>query len=181
MKTNIAFLSLWVWVEIEGFRDCWICILQLWSCWFIFLIRNLSSHLNLTSLSIGKFSPCQLVLLLLTMSLFSFLALCFESFGDSKWWMLFISIIISMVLMLMTTFAHITTCTQFGKQWPPPHWLWHQKMFTIWIRLVYLIYLRSICLVQGKVCGCKIHKDRLTLALFVNTTCTYTLKVVIIY
>jgi hypothetical protein len=35
--------------------------------------------------------------------------------------------------------------------------------------MVYLVYLCLICLAQGKACGCKIHKDRLTLALFVNT------------
>ena len=26
VKTNIALLSLWVWVEVEGFKDSWICI-----------------------------------------------------------------------------------------------------------------------------------------------------------
>ena len=37
------------------------------------------------------------------------------------------------------TSTHKTTYTQFGKHSPPlSHWLWHWKMFTIWMRLVCL-------------------------------------------
>ena len=40
-------------------------------------------------------------------------------------------------LVLMTTSPHKTTCTQFCEHRPPPHWSWHQKMFTIWMTFVY--------------------------------------------
>ena len=46
-------------------------------------------------------------------------------------------------------------------------------MFTIWMRLVYLSFPTKQDKEQGKVFGHKIQKDRLTLALVVNTTCTY--------
>ena len=41
--------------------------------------------------------------------------------GDDslEWWMLFILVTSSTILMLMTTFAHKTTCTQFGEHKPP--------------------------------------------------------------
>ena len=45
-------------------------------------------------------------------------------------WMFFISV-------LVIIFAHKTTCAQFGKHWPPLHWLWRWKMFTIWMRLIF--------------------------------------------
>ena len=28
-QKNIALRSLWVWVEVEGFKDCWVSILYL--------------------------------------------------------------------------------------------------------------------------------------------------------
>ena len=61
--------------------------------------------------------------------------------GDSslKRRMHLILVIISTITVLMTTFAHKTTCTQFGNHWPPPHWLWHHMMFTIYMGLVYVI------------------------------------------
>ena len=40
--------------------------------------------------------------------------------------------------LIYIAWIHKTSCTQFGKQWPHPHWLWHMKMFTIWMRLVNL-------------------------------------------
>lgn len=52
-----------------GLGGCWMVlglleyILLLWSCWFLFLVCNLSSHLNLTFLSNENFNPCRLLFL----------------------------------------------------------------------------------------------------------------------
>ena len=81
----------------------------------------------------------------------------------------------------MTTSTHKTTCTQFDKHWPPPHCLWQWKMFTICMRLVYLLCPTKQDIAQGKVCVCKNQKDHLTLAFVINTTCTDKLKPRIIY
>ena len=88
---------------------------------------------------------------------------------------------VSTILVLMATFLHKTTSTQSGKHWPPPHWLWHRKIFTIWMRLVHFIVPNHKTLVQGKVCGCEIQKDQLTLYLAINTTSTDKLRHVSIY
>jgi hypothetical protein len=32
--------------------EIWICIVYLWNCWFLTLVRNLSAHLNLTWISL---------------------------------------------------------------------------------------------------------------------------------
>ena len=34
-------------------------------------------------------------------------------------------------------------CTQFGEHWPPLHCLWHWKMFTIWMKFVYILLCSS--------------------------------------
>ena len=59
--------------------------------------------------------------------------------------------------------------------------LWWWKMFTIWMRLVYLTCPSRLDIAQGKVRGHKIQKDRLTLALVVNMTSIDKLKLMIIY
>ena len=50
-KTNFALSSLWIRVEVEGFRYCHIYKLELWSCWFLFSVLKLSltpkSHIYL--------------------------------------------------------------------------------------------------------------------------------------
>ena len=57
-------------------------------------------------------------------------------------------------------------CTQFGKHCPPPHWLWHpEDVYNMdeigWIYRVK----QNKTPVQGKVCGRKIQKDHLNLAI----------------
>ena len=60
---------------------------------------------------------------------------------------------------LVITPTHKTTCTRFGKHRPPPHWLWHKKMFTIWMTLVHVVVPNQTRhWAQGKVRGCKIQK-----------------------
>ena len=54
-------------------------------------------------------------------------------------------------------------------------------MFTIWLRPVCLTCLTKLDIAQGKVCGHKMQKDLLTLALVVNMTSTNKLKPMIFY
>lgn len=37
-KIEVVLLGLWIWVKVEVFWDCWICILVLRSCSFPFSI-----------------------------------------------------------------------------------------------------------------------------------------------
>ena len=171
-------MSVWVWVEVEGFRDCLIYRLGLWSCWFRFLIQNLSSHMNLTSVWFGNCKHHQLILLDLPMPLFNFLALEVTAVLSGKCF----SVIILRVLILMNIFAHKISCTQFGKHWPP----------------LLIGYGTGRCLEYGwdwssLLCPTKqdtkekknshvqSHKDRPTLALVVYMTSIDKLKHVMIY
>ena len=73
-KTKVALLSC---LGLDGgwrFKDCSICKLWFWGCWFLFLIWNVSSRLNLTSLSIGNLSPRWIMLLDLPMPFLNLLA-----------------------------------------------------------------------------------------------------------
>ena len=132
-KTYITVLSLWVWMEVEGFRDCWICIVEFESCWFLFLFRfvlapkfdvsldwKIQSLLTYT-LRFAHATPSISWLLEVIVALSGG---CFS-----------ISVIFSTSSVLMTLSPHQTTCTRFGKHWPPPHWLRHQKMFMWWMEL----------------------------------------------
>jgi hypothetical protein len=124
-------------MEVEGFRDCWICIVEFESCWFLFFIQiclhTQISHLFRLEISIlgdiySEVCPCHSSIPWLLGVMVALSGGCFS-----------ISVIFSTSLVLMTSSLHQTTCTQFGKHWPPPHWLWHQKMFTRWMKLFYLI------------------------------------------
>ena len=132
-KIGVATLRLWVWVEVEGFRGCWICKLEIWglfvsSSWF-----EIRPHTwILTSRWIGDFSPRRLILLDVPTPLFNRLALVVTAILSGGRFSILVAI--SAILVVMTTFAHKTTCTRFGKHLPPLHWLWHRKLFTMWMR-----------------------------------------------
>lgn len=63
-------------------------------------------------------------------------------------------------LVLMTTSSHKTTCTQFCEHRPPPHWSWHQKMFTYCVTLfTYFILIMFFYTYRYLHCVCKWHFD----------------------
>jgi hypothetical protein len=72
-----------------------------------------------TSLYIGNFNPHQLILLDVSMPLFDFLPLEVTTILSGGCFL----VVSSTISMLMTTFAHKSTCTRFGKHWPPRHCL----------------------------------------------------------
>jgi hypothetical protein len=80
------------------------------------LIQNLSSHLNLTSLLDWKFWSLLIYIFRFAHATLRFLGS--RGVGNLDWRMLFITIIASIILVLMITSTHKTTCTQFGNHWP---------------------------------------------------------------
>ena len=154
-------------MEVEGFRDCWICKLELWSCWFWNF--EICSHIILT----GNFSPCRPILLDLLMPLFNFLALevTMELCGGCfSFWLYF---------------------QQFRCWWPRLHTKQLARASSAWVMALDDVYNMDeigsfYCaqpnktLGQQKVRGCIIRKDRLTIALLINTISTKKLKLVII-
>ena len=91
--------------------------------------------------------------------------------------MVFISVIISTILVWITTYAHKTTCTQFGKHWPLLHWLCHQKMLQYgWVWFLLLCSTKQDTNRKEKIMGAQVKRTVPLFALVVNTTCNDKLK-----
>ena len=107
-KRDIALMSLWVWVGVEGSRDCVGLHTRIVKLLISFLdskfVLTLESHISLDWNCQSQMTYA----LRFAHATFQFLG----SRGNRslEWRMLFISVIISAILMLMTIFAHKTTC-----------------------------------------------------------------------
>ena len=134
-KIDGALLTLWVWVEVEGFRDYWITILELWSYYILILFQNWSSHLKSHIYLDWKVRSSLTYNPRFAHASFQFLGCEGETWAADAFHfgVDFSNFGVDDHLCIKTTFTH------YGKHWPPAHWLWPYKMLTIWMRLAYFI------------------------------------------